>query len=255
MSTAARDPNPSFDRRWKTPTELPLGRVCRVLSIPDDIAFFGAINEMLSRLGYDRVWDDSEGGVTADEASSLMSEMMADYIGSRCGVLGSIISIATADPPDNTLLCDGSTHLRIAYPALYNVLHADFIVDEDTFVTPDLRNRFMFGHNAANPGYPLHAGGGYELTYLTTAQMPSHGHLLTPHTHETVPHSHAEGIALPVPLGAGGVAGAVPSVGATGLSGVTVLENAWAETGYVGQDEPHSNMPPHAVMRFVVVAR
>jgi len=47
--------------------------------------------------------------------------------------------------PETWLYCDGSTYGRVFYPALYEVIHPDLIIDADTFSVPDLRVRGLVG--------------------------------------------------------------------------------------------------------------
>jgi len=93
-------------------------------------------------------------------------------------MIGYIFPLATADIPDNCLLCDGSSYAKDDFPALYAVLDTAFIVDADTFVVPDLRSRTVVGTAADGSftPYSINDAGGVESVTLTTAEMPSHSH-------------------------------------------------------------------------------
>jgi len=60
-------------------------------------------------------------------------------------MIGVIMPMVTLAVPQNMLICDGETYLRTNYPLLYAVLDPAFIIDADTFVTPDLRNLVVVG--------------------------------------------------------------------------------------------------------------
>ena len=62
-------------------------------------------------------------------------------------MVGSVIAFATADLPDNVLLCDGDTHRLSDFPALAAVIHPSLLTMKNYFVTPDLRERFVVGES------------------------------------------------------------------------------------------------------------
>jgi microcystin-dependent protein len=158
------------------------------------------------------------------------------------GMIGAIVPYATTNPPTGTLPCDGSTHARADYPALYAALPPALQVDGDTFTTPDLRGLFIL---SAGAGYtPYDTGGAVSVT-LDESQMP-------PHTHDTAPHDHTytrptfgidiESVGVPDPTGVGNP----PFTDTTFPALVEVLP--------AGGGQPHDNMPPYIALAYAIVA-
>ena len=119
-----------------TPDSIPTDKVYRLLAIPNDTLFLGAVNGALLVLEEIDFWEQVE-GVTVEDAAQAASIMIERYWDIPM-LLGSIQAVATATNPDNTIPCDGSTYLRVDYPSLYAVMHTDFIIDADHFKTPTL---------------------------------------------------------------------------------------------------------------------
>jgi len=93
-------------------------------------------------------------------------------------MIGYIFPLATAEIPDNCLLCDGSEYAKDDYPALYAVLDPAFIVDGDTFMVPDLRSRTVVGtaEDGSLSHYAINDSGGEEEITLSSGEMPAHSH-------------------------------------------------------------------------------
>ncbi len=184
-------------------------------------------------------WKDSQEPLTPAETDDLQAKLDQAQSEMMRSIVGLIMPAVTSTPPYGTLLCDGTSYARADYPDLYDALDAAYIVDASTFITPDLRDQFVL---AAGPTYAANSTGGAATHTQTVAEMPAH-------SHTTTPHSHAEITALPTPItiGAGVPApSAIPGVGTTGLSGVTV-DN---EGGGAAMDI----LPPYYALRYVVVA-
>ncbi len=155
-----------------------------------------------------------------------------------------IVGFAGDSIPAGWLECDGSTHLRTDWPNLYATLDTIFIVDADHFVVPDLRGRSIVGVGSG-PGLTTRAMGdvgGEEAHVLTVAELASHTHTDTGHTHVEGTATPAVGAAItgvPVPS-------AVPSVGVTG-SGSAVITNT-------GSGTAHNTMHPFLAVRYIIQA-
>jgi microcystin-dependent protein len=177
----------------------------------------------------DADWDKIE-KLTANTYEEIMNPL-----------IGLIFPVITANLPSNALACDGSSYLRVDYPALYAALDPAFIVDADIFTVPDLRGLTVIG---ASPAFPVGSAGGAEEVMLTEAQMPTH-------THEPVPHQHTLGAGITILAIAPGEAPVqTPNIPFTDLTGF-----ASAEVLPSGGSEAHTNMQPYISLRYAVVAR
>ena len=176
--------------------------------------------------------DESELDDLDNKLSTAQGQLMKTLV-------GLVIPVMTTDLPTGTLLCDGSTYLRADYPNLYDALDPVFIVDADSFVVPDMRDRFVMGQSAAAP---IGTTGGESEITQTIAQMPTH-------THTSPPHSHTEITASPVIVSIGlepPVPSAIPGAGITGATAVSIDST--------GGGDPMPITPPFVALRYVVVA-
>lgn len=155
-------------------------------------------------------------------------------------MIGIVTPYVTTTPPPNCLPCNGSIFNRVDYPVLYEKLAAAYIIDADTFRTPDMRDKFVLG---ASVNYPMASTGG-EASHTMTEDE------LVPHVHSTVPHSHTEIGAIDT-LVNGGVEAPAASASAfpttTGLADVTINST--------GGGAPFSILPPYEAMSYCIVAR
>jgi microcystin-dependent protein len=139
----------------------------RSLNIPTE--FVGIVNGALLKLC--DVWNwEKFGDITPDEAVIAMTAMIEEFWEGD-HMIGVSLPYASATIPSNMLLCDGSTHSRVDYPLLYAVLDAEFIIDADTFKTPNMVNRVPRGTSGAQ-GVEV----GEDTHTLTVDEMPYHGH-------------------------------------------------------------------------------
>lgn len=225
---------------------LPAEKVCFRLRIPNDLLFIGAVKTALLFMISEWTWDEY-GTATPAECARAALDMYNEFAQDEgwC-MLGAIYPYASANAPDNTLPCDGSSHLRVDYPILYAALDTAFIVDSDHFITPDLRGRVAVGAGGALAGFgTLAVGqtGGEAQHQLTTAELASHSHTTNPHTHSEVTAAASAvtvGLEPPVPS-------AVPSVGITGGASPT--------TNATGGDAAHNNVQPFMALKYCIVAR
>lgn len=92
--------------------------------------------------------------------------------------IGTFFHYLTADPPEGSLACDGSTHDKADYPTLAALLHANVTQDADTFTLPDLRGRTLIGSGQGSglTNRAIGATVGAETHLLTLGETPSHTH-------------------------------------------------------------------------------
>ncbi len=152
--------------------------------------------------------------------------------------IGTIVPHVLASLPSNWLNCDGSTHNRVDYPALYALLDSAYVIDADHFKTPDLRGRMPIGVGSGSglTTRAVDASGGTETHVLSVAELATHHHNrnsdgqseLTMWT--KTPKNH---------------------VYPTGTDQQTVFLTV---TGDAGSSSPHENMSPFRAVKYAVVA-
>lgn len=110
---------------------------------------------------------------------------------------GEIVASAAAAALPGTLLCDGSSKDKDAFPELFAAIGYTYGGSGSSFKLPDARGRCLIG---ASNSYALGSKGGAAEVTLTAAQMPAHKHTCTvaitggAHTHTATititPHVH-----------------------------------------------------------------
>lgn len=245
---------------YLTPNTLPDSFVCRQLIIPDDPEWIeivsGALSELTKSYNFELFGD-----VTPDQCSEAYAEMFWLYTRGFVCLLGSIIPYATTDAPTGTLPCDGSNFNRVDYPRLYSALDAVYIVDADTFKTPDLRGRAVIGSGAGDDLTARAVGdtGGEETHVLTIDELAIHGHTTNDHTHTDSGHVHGYNYpTLNLDLEAPGVpdlfAAGNPPIPLTTSVGYAAISSENVTVNDSGDDQPHNNMQPYHTLRYCIVA-
>lgn len=152
-----------------------------------------------------------------------------------------------SDIPDGYLLCNGAEYKQSDYPSLYDVIGtaynsaSDYLNQTQTtqsgyFRVPDLRGRFIVGQlpgdessegNFANKG----ATGGEKEHTLTVEEMPSHTHRFSYYGHQNGNNKIDHG------------------------NDYTLDGWLTGNTGSVGGDQSHNNLPPYYVLSYIIKAR
>lgn len=225
---------------------LPSQTACFRLKIPNNLTFIGAVKTALLDLTRSWRWE-IYGSMTPEEAARAALDMYNEFNQDTgwC-MIGAIYPYATTQAPENTLECDGSSHLRTDYPQLYAALDSAFIIDTDHFATPDLRARNVVGANGTLSGFGLlsvgQTGGEAQHT-LTTSELAAHSHTTNPHT-----HSEVTAVATVINGGLEApAASATPSIGVTG--------SASPSTNNAGSSDPHNNVQPFLALKYCIVAK
>jgi len=194
--------------------------VCRVVALRPSL--WSVVFNELQRLGYASAWQQDDPLAETPETVAIEIVKATDSaVLAGCFMIGEVRWLARAAAAWE-LVCDGSIYQRVDYPDLYAVIHANYIIDADTFAVPDLMDRFALGDVA-----PGNEAGQSEVT-LTVSELPNHSHL------EQDPGS------VIVQAGTGAVALSDP-----GLPG---------STGTAGSGNPFSIMPPYHSLIPVIIA-
>lgn len=229
-------------RGWLTPNDIPVNTVCRVLRIPDSLDWIAPVTGAILALQDTFNWEQF-GTLTPEEVTERYSQMVNEFLDagfSNC-MIGVVFPYVTNDPPNGALPCDGSSFLRVDYPQLYGELADEFIVDADTFVTPDLRSRVIVGvgEGAGLSDYTVNQQGGEETHALTETENATHTHTDTGHVHSYQPPG-ASGLAL----APGELPIALPNI-IPGLTG-----SASANITASGDGTPHNNIQPYTALKY-----
>jgi microcystin-dependent protein len=196
--------------------------VYRLIAIP--LPFEAHVRGALGILANPNNWEE-QGDMTPLECADALAPLQ-DWSNL---LIGTIHEYATSDLPDGVLPCDGTTYNRVDYPNLYAVIDAAFIVDEDTFITPNRAGRSPMGEDGT---HVLGDVGGSETHTQTVDE-------LVPHTH-TIQQGFGPSVALSVVLGAIEGLDAIPT------------EEITSETG---SGEAFSILHPVAYTRYGIIAR
>jgi len=169
----------------------------------------GTITSSAALTQYGVVYGGGAGAVPVATAAGTTGQILTATTGSAptwatpaaaAGVpAGSVMPFAGSSAPTGYLLCYGQAVSRSTYSDLFAVTSTTYGVGDGTttFNLPDLRGRLAagvdnMGGTAANritsggsgiTGTTLGAAGGAETVALTTAQLASHTHTDSGHTH------------------------------------------------------------------------
>lgn len=227
---------------YLTPDTPPTNEfVCRRLRIPASPGFLELVSGALSELTHWHNWEQF-GTFSVEDTVQAFRAMFLDYAASSqpcisnptvTAMIGTITPYITNSPPGGCLPCDGSQYSRVDFPDLYAALDAAFILDANTFITPDLRGRTVIGAGSGAGLTPrnVNASGGAESHTLTVAELPPHQHRLSTFPGSTTPaQSIVQYATQPY---------------ATGAARYTYA---------AGDGAAHNNMPPFVALKYCVVA-
>jgi len=216
--------------RWLTPDAPASGYICRLLRIPNSVECAAIVNGALDDLQNPGNFEEY-GTLTPQQTADLFAQMFDDYRVDRGCMIGTIFAYATTDTPTGALACDGTTYLRVDYPALYAVLATPFITDADHFIVPDLRGRTVVGTGTGSglTARALNDSGGEENHALTAGEGPSHRH--------------------------GYIVYSTPGLAAApGELPVVIPTPSGVFTNFDGANTPHNTMQPFRALKYAIWA-
>lgn len=158
--------------------------------------------------------------------------------------IGQIIAYTNAFAPSYTLPCDGGTYLREDYPALYDQLDSVYIIDADTFVTPNLNGRAPIGTGTNADGVTVSVNEelGESFHELTEEELATHSHDDLGHVHSYQPPG-VSGLAL----APGELPVALPNI----IPSVTGSSSALIQPS--GLSVPHNTIGPSTGVKYGVI--
>lgn len=232
---------------WLTPDAPGGGFICRPLNIPNSVEFVALVTGALMSLQEQYNWEPY-GALTPVQVSALFRDMIDEFnIGPdrSCRMVGEIILYAGTDAIDQPwLLCDGTSLAVADFPELFAKINFTYgFVDDDHFRIPDLRGRVPIGAGEGDGLTPRAVGdsGGEEDHVLSIAELASHSHTDTGHTHldNNATSSLING-GLEAPAAA-----AIPTVTTTGTGSANLTDT--------GSDTPHNTMQPFLSINYYIV--
>jgi microcystin-dependent protein len=224
---------------WLTPEDEPGELRCFRIFCPAGDEYEAALRGALIPLCDPENWEQKGSQTPEDTAAAFVDALAASYTWQECetGGNGLVVSIGcvlpwagSGDLPAGYLECDGAEYAQATYPDLYAVIGDTFgNAAPGNFCVPDLCSRMPIGAGPANDLSERLLGdvGGEEEHTLTENEMPQHKHS--------------------VPLGYSGLVAASGSAQRVPTTGPT-------DTSFVGLNAAHNNMPPFAVLRFMIAA-
>jgi len=143
---------------------------------------------------------------------------------------GDIKITARSAAPAGWLICDGSSLLRSAYPALFDAIGTTYgSVDGTHFNLPDARGRVAVGRDATQTEFDaLGEKAGAKTHTLSATEMPS--------------HTHKTGISTTLAFGTAG----------GGYSAVVGFAQNNADTSSAGGGGAHNNLQPYIVFNYII---
>jgi microcystin-dependent protein len=198
---------------YLTGNTIPSGKRCKVIRIPDDLAFLDALNGALLELTFAYNFEAVPGTVSPQDMADAFAAAFDDYTTEDCMFIpvGSMQMFPTGAIPSKWLLCDGQRVSRTTYADLFSLIGTIYGVGDGatTFNLPDFQERSPMGVG----GIIITAignVGGSNNHILTTAELPAHNHAITDpgHIHSITDPGHAHNEQITSAAFKGGAAGA-----------------------------------------------
>lgn len=194
----------------------------------------GAVEDHLQQRGNWNTNDETALDIIMSQVDELIYMLSEEY-NPVTDYAGKIEMCAVETLPAGRLWCDGATHNRVDYPTLYSALPSAFIVDADTFTTPDMREKMPLGKGGA---LGINDTGGESEHTLTVSQLPSHRH---DYWNGNISYNISK-VFNPSTVSR--------LVANSTNAGAYIFEVT--ATDPEGDSQPHNNMPPYTVCNFVI---
>jgi microcystin-dependent protein len=199
-------------------------------------------------------------GGTDIQDASITYQKLAQSLINLLVPIGAVLPFAGVNIPAGWFVCDGSAVSRTTYAALFAQLGTYWGTGDNvsTFNIPNLVNRVPVGYGTGTVyGYGTY--GGENNHTLSNAEMPNHAHSITDqlHSHTDSGHTHLRAAVL---TGAGNnlAAGNAWGIGTTANAvGYAVISGNYSNINHteaMGSGAAHNNMPPYAVLYFIIKA-
>ncbi|CAF1423671.1 unnamed protein product [Adineta steineri] len=214
--------------------------------------------------------------LTVSSSRSFLTQYSTSFL-----PIGTVISYAGLEVPQNWTLCDGSNVSRTTYSKLFSVIGTLYGAGDHvkTFGLPDFRGRFILGLDSRqNQTAGLNQGGSAQHT-LTTDELPAHQHnkgtletlVNGTHTHTYIDPGHNHGgqtgespyssgsHSMNLRDGNGNDNGRHSHSIPIGLTDITInpsgvhLHDVNGSTSLTGKGQPFYIMPPSQTMVFIIL--
>jgi len=162
-----------------------------------------------------------------------------DEIGAGGVPSGAIVMFGgiNSEIPAGWLRCDGTSYTTASRPDLFAAIAYKWGGSGANFNVPDFEtsNKFV---RAADQDSEVAATGGESTHQLTTAELATHNHGISPN-----PHAHPAASQAPVAFGFGQFSGA-GDPGSTGGASLSISP--------AGSNTAHENKPPYASTYYII---
>jgi len=149
--------------------ELSGDHVVRAMSV--DVALLPHVGEVLGNLADEWRWEE-----IGDDIDTITQEIQTSVAQWYSNMLIGLVGMFAVALPSGWLLLDGSTHDKVDYPELWELLDASMKTASD-FTLPDMTDAFPQGTDTVGG---VGATGGENTTNLTIAQLAAHTHTYLP---------------------------------------------------------------------------
>lgn len=179
---------------------------------------------------------------TGVKVIAIVNDMITQ-MNKRTSPVGTVAMFAGQNCPDGWLWCNGGTYKISDYPKLYPIIGNYYGGSRaaGTFAVPNMTYRFPlgWGEGAAGNIGTVGSTGGEDTHTLTFSEMPSHGHDLG----ATQIGWNTTGV-FTTNIGSGS--------GWDYLGRADGSEKTRAVALNSGGGQPHNNMPPYLVIKFMI---